>query len=376
MGGPRGVRASIPALAPSLTLWALFLLGLPFYVFSSGAPQPAYVLVPFLAIPIALQHLSGRTRACLPGEREQLLSLVLFVLYAASVALVWFLLLGEARVLLYPSFYLFNLTLFWIVSVMRARFGVWFDSLTARTLVGGAVLQVALLLVIGAVENIRQSLFFNNPNQLGYYGLLVATVLVMVRERHGVPAKWAGIGVTAAAVLCLASLSRSALLSFVCLMLIALRRRPRWLVAGVAMSAVVVSLSVTRVPPPYRERLFMRTLEIDDSFAGRGYDRILHHPGYLLFGAGEGAFERFDSFLDGEIHSSFGTLVFSYGFVGAALFVVFLLAVFRRCDRGAWLLVMPALAYGLTHQGLRFAMFWVMLGMARSPSGSGEQDAT
>src|SRR5918994_582076 len=61
----------------------------------------------------------------------------------------------------------------------------------------------------------------------------------------------------------------------------------------------------------------------DDSLAGRGYDRIWRHPEHLVFGAGEGAGLRFTEFggLVKEMHSTLGTVLFSYGIVGFSLFV-------------------------------------------------------
>jgi hypothetical protein len=96
----------------------------------------------------------------------------------------------------------------------------------------------------------------------------------------------------------------------------------------------------------------------------RGYDRILKYPEYLLLGAGEGGYQRFrhDSALGThEIHSSIGTLFFCYGAVGTLLFALFSLTVLRRSGLRMWLLVAPSFAYGMTHQGLRFTLFWVLL---------------
>lgn len=56
---------------------------------------------------------------------------------------------------------------------------------------------------------------------------------------------------------------------------------------------------------------------LDDTFAGRGYDRICKYPEYLLFGAGEGAHYRFaeKSLFLGEIHSSWAGVLFYYGII-------------------------------------------------------------
>ena len=67
----------------------------------------------------------------------------------------------------------------------------------------------------------------------------------------------------------------------------------------------------------------------DDSFTSRGYDRIWQFPEYLLLGAGEGAYSRFRNWDDNEFHSTFGTIVFSYGFVGSAFFAWWMWQLYR-----------------------------------------------
>jgi hypothetical protein len=101
-------------------------------------------------------------------------------------------------------------------------------------------------------------------------------------------------------------------------------------------------------------------------FEERGYDRIENHSEYLLFGAGEGATTRFaETTIIGthEIHSSAGTLLFAYGIVGAAMFLVFLWRVVRGAAMRSALMLLPALAYTVAHQGLRFNSLWVLVGV-------------
>ena len=95
--------------------------------------------------------------------------------------------------------------------------------------------------------------------------------------------------------------------------------------------------------------------------AGRGYDRLVNHAEYLLLGAGEGSYNRFQSELPGsELHSSYGTLLFCYGLVGALLFSLALLLVCGLQVR--WMLYLsPVMLFGLFHHGLRFTLFWVLL---------------
>jgi hypothetical protein len=92
----------------------------------------------------------------------------------------------------------------------------------------------------------------------------------------------------------------------------------------------------------------------------RGHLRIIEYPQYLLFGAGQGMDERFDSNNGYEVHSSFVGVFFYYGFFGIVLFFLFLWNLFKI--KINLLLLMPLFIYGLFTQGLRSPYFWIALG--------------
>ena len=54
-------------------------------------------------------------------------------------------------------------------------------------------------------------------------------------------------------------------------------------------------------------------------------------------------------------------LFFCYGVVGATLFLAFLARVVVGAGLQTALLLVPAAAYGLSHQGMRFTLLWVLL---------------
>jgi len=109
-------------------------------------------------------------------------------------------------------------------------------------------------------------------------------------------------------------------------------------------------------------------MDSDDNLTGRGYGRIALYPEFILFGAAEGIGPekdpRYDDpYMGGEIHSTFGTLLFSYGFIGLAAFVALLIFV---TDFGSLVSIASVSAislYSLTHHGLRFTNVWVFLGV-------------
>lgn len=114
--------------------------------------------------------------------------------------------------------------------------------------------------------------------------------------------------------------------------------------------------------------LFNRTEKIgtesDDSLAGRGYDRIIEYPNYLLFGAGEGDFKRFAlSHHKGELHSTVANILFSYGLIGFIIFVSFFLNSKFYIKRVLFYMS-PILLYGLSHNGIRSPLFWIALAIS------------
>ena len=106
----------------------------------------------------------------------------------------------------------------------------------------------------------------------------------------------------------------------------------------------------------------------DDTLLSRGYVRILRNPEYALVGAGEGAEYRFNEpgtseqiDVDHEIHSTFGTILFSYGLIGSIAFAVAVWCLYKMSCRGSFLYLFPPFLYGLTHQGLRFSFLWLLM---------------
>jgi len=188
--------------------------------------------------------------------------------------------------------------------------------------------------------------------------------LMLFQRRQYVSTLEVGIGAVAAAYLTLISASKAALGAVGILVIVGMIVRLRtMLIVGTLFGLSLV------IANPMRDAVdrSMYRIETDESLGfweERGYDRIWNNPEYLVYGSGEGGFKRFkETTLIGahEIHSSVGTLFFCYGFTGAIIFGIFVIVALRGSEFRVWLLVMPAFAYGMTHQGLRSTLLWVLL---------------
>jgi hypothetical protein len=372
---PRSFRQAVAEISrvmrdPLLALWSLHVLLFPVYVFSSGLPQPADLMI-VLLVPLALARWNGKLYRESARPLKALFGFLVWVIivnYTWMFVLGMFSLRGRDAFLMAPSFYVFDALTFFCALLLYQRYGRRFLWLTFHVVLASTVFQAVFAMLFKTMHGGRGIATFNNPNQLGFYALLAASVLALGRRRLGFSAWKTGIGVTAAIYLGLLSASKAAMLGCGVLLVVSLISNPKAVVlAAVALAIAVfaggpltdaVGLARTRLESPDRNAQY-------SFFEQRGYDRITNHKEYLLLGAGEGGYSRFEETSvigDHELHSSAGTLIFCYGIVGTVLFLRFLYRIMRGASFRMMLLLLPAMAYSMAHQGLRFTMLWVLLG--------------
>jgi hypothetical protein len=378
--GPRAARSRIPRglqqflvetrrviRDPSLLLWSLYILLFPIYITESGLPQPGDWLI-LLMVPAVFG--TGRNR--LPGVAiPAMRALLLFTAYLCLVNITWAIALDtysfapKTGFLLTPLWYFYNALFFVVALVLYTRYRERFLWLTLQLTLASVVLQVLISLIYSR-GGIRPSVLFNNPNQLGYFAVLSASILALGRRQLGMGTVPATIGMVCCGYLALLSSSKAALGATAILVFMALFSKPRIII--ISSLGFVLLLAVSN-PVMETLRATQDRIEKDQShdfFEERGYDRILNHKEYWLFGSGEGAYKRFkDTTVIGshELHSSAGTIFFCYGIIGSFLFLLFCFRMVRGAPFRQLLLLLPAASFGITHQGLRFTLFWVLLAM-------------
>jgi hypothetical protein len=385
---PRGIHHGLPWFYPAadpeiepglqqldrvllLLLGGYFLLK-PLYVFPSGLPQPADALMLVIAIALLLRGDLGLD----PGQRRLLILTSAFVGWTAIVSGVWAVLLEEQRLLKIPAFYLQNLLVLFVCLTLSARHGVRFFRIVGTTLAASLILQAAFSLLVDASGSGRRAtLSFNNPNQLGYWALLSASIYVLCARAAGNRTLWQVPVWLAAAYVTVLSLSKAAMIALASLVAVASLKQPRYLLAALLFGAVLLAAGHNPLVTNASDRLAAIGAQGDDSMAARGYDRLWLFPQHLLFGSGEGGFERFRPWDVNEFHSTIGTVLFSYGIVGFTLFVLILASVYRQSGLHSLLFLGPAFVFGLTHQGLRFSFFWALIGIAASVGHQGSRGA-
>jgi hypothetical protein len=182
---------------------------------------------------------------------------------------------------------------------------------------------------------------------------------------------WFFMGV--AVFLAIASLSKAAMVSIILVLLLAafvfLRSRAEIIIGGSIALLLVFYVCYLYWNGFFDELRFIQRLEgigagNDDSAEERGYHLIFEADWHeLLFGMG---LTKVKALVGHEVHSTIYSFFANYGMVGGVVFVMILTiwawSVFRSYGFFACLLICGApMAYGLTHNGSRFTIFWLLI---------------
>lgn len=107
--------------------------------------------------------------------------------------------------------------------------------------------------------------------------------------------------------------------------------------------------------------------ESDSSLEIRGYKVFFEAtPLQAIFGMGIKNIIDIHKF---EIHSTFFMVLTNYGLIGFLIFsmlILFWILDIKKAYgvRGLICVCAPSLLYGLTHNGIRFSMFWIMFSIS------------
>jgi len=325
-----------------------------------------------------------------------------FVGYAVLVSIFNFILYGDPITLASSTYYIYNFLIFIFVSSLL--FG-YKEALLKKILRLHLLLLVLLLFLLAfqsrAIYISRYTASFNDPNQLGHY-VLWAIIISYIGSQTIYRSRLYGlIALLLGALIILYSASRSAAIGlFFIVIAIVFLLLGDYLPINLAKKKAPTSVQSRRLITEllviliflgsfiylYREGLaqtqnigtrydYLKSRfverDADDSLEGRGYDRIWKFPIFLLFGAGEGATDRFASkcYFLGEIHSTWAGLLFNYGIIGSTLFLAFIWSIFRSLkEKRIFALTLGPFIYGFFTYNLRNWYFWVGLAVIYSSS--------
>lgn len=343
----------------SYYIFALYLIVYPFYFFESGDPQIADLLgVLLIAINIKDILLQIKTNAFTKG-------LYLFVIYTLILNSIWMLILGDIFILKNSLFYLYS---FFMLLIFYSKIkDPSFLSIIIKGISICLIIQLILWPLI-ADQGVRTHMFFKNPNQLAFWSfciLLISHIIcVLIKPKRF----YVFTTLVLSTLFIFISASKSAIFASILFWIYYLIKSRKQLF--MLISIVIVGFSFLIVLEKFNvnnfttvtnviERLTEKKTAGQLKLEGRGYERILNYPEYLLFGAGEGEYTRFGEQI--ELHSTFFNILFSYGIIGLSFFLIAIRAIIKKASKQVVFLLILLVLYTLAHMTLRSPLFWLSL---------------
>jgi hypothetical protein len=359
-------------MEPLLLFLAMALL--PIYSFASGGVQYSHVVI---AVLIAVRLIHARWN--LQAAEVALLTLLAFIIVRESYSI--FVENIEVRSLLevlYIAFAFLVLVTFSRIELSEPAF----QRALRIGLIATAAVAVFGIYHYGATLTMQEGALtrsvgtFNNPNQLAYFSICVLSLssLMYLRGQMQRPLYILFLGVSV--LLSISAISKAGLIAVgtaVIFAVAALLNRNRLsgklLVFCALLTLLLIQLYAVGL---FDNFYFVTRLEgigsdHDDSLTERGYlSPLIGGAFQFLFGRGEA---KVTMLVGHEVHSTYWSYLLKYGLVGFTLFLTFWYQWTKRIWNelgllGVLLIVAPASFYGITHNGSRFAIFWILVGVS------------
>jgi hypothetical protein len=346
---------------------------LPLYFWGSGGIQLSHALLGLMMI---FWYVNRGVR--LNGAELLLVGLAGFVLVRECV---WVVNGGSYDALLNFLYLAFNIGV--LNSVRRWASGRADLSPIKSALFVAAAVAIGGILIKGYgfkvdEDGARAVGTFNNPNQLGYFAVCFFSMAVLLHLRKML-GKWGLLLAFLAAVfLSVASLSKAAMISVAAsgaMALYATGAKRRSLLIGSSLLALAIVVGFYFVQSGSLDEFkFIGRLrgigqQDDDSLAVRGYS-IFSDFGPLQTLVGFGA-NGAKEIVGHEVHSTLASFFASYGVIGGAAFLGFHFLWIRKLyvsdgRFAAMTIPLAPMLYGITHNGSRFTIYWILLALSFS----------
>lgn len=338
---------------------------LPVYLFPSGSIQPAHLV-------FALFFSFVLLRRGVPAAPWSY-ALLAIVVYTFLVECVYAI-TGRDSEVIHSIYFLYNaLVAFSVYMYVKDNqiSGLFLGLLVASLAAVGTVLISGVNLQ--DVEDAGRSTgSFNNPNQLGYFSVSLLSLIYLCYRSGYIRYYTAATMFAVALFLSISSLSKAAMVANFLVIFIALKPPSSsikstmfWFVIG---GFALLLLCFLYYLGAFDNFLFTQRLqniasENDSSLEARGYFAFLEGNGFqFVFGLGV---DQTNQIAGHEVHSTLGGILNNYGVFGFIVFSFALLIWALQLWKvygfsGMFCLTAPVMLYGLTHNGVRFTIFWLL----------------
>lgn len=355
-------------------IWALFIVLNPFYLFEAGNPQIGDILI-FSTMVLSFGTVIHGYKVS-PFKKRALIGFIAYTVLVNGGLFILYISAYRGIPFIASVFYLFNTFLLFFMLGLASKNIVKMVNYTQWGIFLSVFIQLTYFILFGSAnaEELRPSFFFQTPNQLGYFAILMLSIFLLLNKVRKVNLVLFVSVFLICMFIALVSASKAAIGGG--LFLVAFYLFDSNILKGYGLAAVIAIFGLSYAFLAKSNLGVQKVVyvldRVDDGAKNhnvteweyRGYDRISNHPQYLILGAGEAMFTRFNTYIKKhEIHSSIGNIVFSYGIPGTILFGTFFLSLFKGLSWRNAVYILPVFLYSLTHMGLRFTPLWILFGV-------------
>lgn len=365
-----------------LTFWQiLFLSGLfvkQFYVLPSGSLQIGDILM----LCSFLGHFLFKKKGALCIYKDEYYILGYFFLITI-INSIYFLIYHDIGFIKSILYYLFNIMILLAFVEFTQEKELIFLKALRKTVQYGLIMQMLIFLSgFGRWYAVnRYEGTFNDPNQYGvfiFFSVLIIYITGCMLEKKNwlwvllgflliVPSASSGMLVGYAAFLVSLFIVNNYRINLQKVLLVVfLLTMVTFLLIGLWSDYIKIPDFITDISM-YKRMIERIEYVFGDSLAGaiisdRGWERFFSFPEYILFGAGEGKYDRFGT--DIEIHSSILGPIFYYGIFPFVLFLCWCGKKIKRIEK-KWICVYIALLFeSFFLINTRQPMFWIIIALA------------
>ena len=297
----------------------------------------------------------------------------LFVIYCFFLSFIFFYIHNDFAFLKSPLNYLYCYLTVLLVFIYIKTFNL--INITFIAILLSSLLQSFLFFTKDHSEDFRIALFFNNPNQLAFYGIILNIFLFLFfplinfRYKNIISI----ILFISNTFLILLSISQAGIIINILLIIIVSYKLI--LKSLISFMMFITCLLIIGTYFYNTQNEFIPLLNAssrvekevdegtggDNGLEGRNYDRIIKFPQYLIFGAGEAKFTRFNKNFNLELHSALANILFSYGIIGFFLFMSIVIKAILYLNVDNFLFFICFMLFTIPHNMLRWPLFWITI---------------
>lgn len=329
-----------------------------FYLWSSGLPQFSHILI----ILCILFFLFKSMRISV----NEISILGVFIVYVIFVNSIWFFWLGDWSFVVSTIYWIFNFfTLLMLINININNKNIFFNKIILLIPISYLISILIWAVGLGRYNfEPRYNGYFNDPNQMAFWVLTSCAIYIYIADSFY---KKILIYLLAGFLISL-TMSRSSTLGFLILTLgFILKSKgsiPRKIIYSFVSFLLLILLFFIFYSLGYFESVLSRFFEgvnnKDEQVSSRGFENLLNYPEYLIFGAGQGAYDLYSE-TGNEIHSTWLGIFFYYGIIGIVLFCGFIYSIFSKLKIADKIIFAGPLFYGFFTYNARTLIFWFLI---------------